>query len=119
MKAWVSHVAGGPETLVLEELPLPRPAKGELRVCVAAVGINFPDSLLIRDLYQVKPPRPLVCVFQRSWTPFHSDRGRCFSVIVDGLGRRASPGLNVAQSSTISLKRPAAAPASWPDLGLE
>ena len=60
MKAWVSHAAGGPETLVFEEIPLPLPAEGELRVRVAAVGINFPDSLLIRDLYQVKPPRPLV-----------------------------------------------------------
>ena len=60
MKAWVSHVAGGPETLVLEERPEPQVATGELRVRVAAVGINFPDSLLIRDLYQVKPLRPFV-----------------------------------------------------------
>ncbi|RYY68990.1 MAG: NADPH:quinone oxidoreductase family protein, partial [Comamonadaceae bacterium] len=60
MKAWVSHAAGGPETLVLEERPEPQPAPGELLVRVAAVGINFPDGLLLRDLYQVKPPRPLV-----------------------------------------------------------
>ncbi len=60
MKAWVSHSAGGPETLVLEERPMPAPASGELMVCVQAVGVNFPDGLLIRDLYQVKPPRPLV-----------------------------------------------------------
>lgn len=60
MMAWVSHVAGGPETLVLEDWPRPEPADGEIRVRVAAVGINYPDSLLIRDLYQVKPPRPLV-----------------------------------------------------------
>lgn len=60
MKAWVSHVAGGPETLVLEERAVPQPAAGELLVRVAAVGINFPDGLLLRDLYQVKPPRPLV-----------------------------------------------------------
>ena len=36
---------------------------------------------------------------------FQSDRGRCFSAIVDGLGMRASEGFNVAQSSTISVKR--------------
>lgn len=60
MKAWVSHVAGGPETLVLEERPIPEPLQGELLVRVCAVGINFPDGLLLRDLYQVKPPRPLV-----------------------------------------------------------
>jgi NADPH2:quinone reductase len=60
MKAWMSHEAGGPDTLVLQERPMPVPADGELLVRVRAVGMNFPDSLLIRDLYQVKPPRPLV-----------------------------------------------------------
>lgn len=60
MKAWVSHSAGGPETLVLEERPVPTPREGEVLVRVQAVGVNFPDGLLIRDLYQVKPPRPLV-----------------------------------------------------------
>lgn len=58
MKAWMSHAAGGPETLVLEERPEPEAGEGELLVRVQAVGINFPDGLLIRDLYQVKPPRP-------------------------------------------------------------
>ena len=60
MRAWLSHAAGGPETLVLGDLPQPQPRAGELLVKVAAVGINYPDGLLIRDLYQVKPPRPLV-----------------------------------------------------------
>lgn len=60
MKAWVSHTAGGPDTLVLEHRPMPVAGAGELRVRVQAVGINYPDGLLIRDLYQVKPPRPLV-----------------------------------------------------------
>jgi hypothetical protein len=36
---------------------------------------------------------------------FQSDRGQCFSAIVDALGMRASEVVNVAQSSTISLKR--------------
>lgn len=60
MKAWVSHEPGGPETLVLEDRPVPKPARGEVLVRVLAVGVNFPDGLLIRDLYQVRPPRPLV-----------------------------------------------------------
>lgn len=60
MQTWVSHTAGGPETLVLETHTVPVPADGELLIKVQAVGVNFPDSLLIRDLYQVKPPRPLV-----------------------------------------------------------
>ncbi len=54
----MSHQPGGPETLVLEEVPEPVPATGELRVAVRACGVNFPDLLIIQDLYQVKPPRP-------------------------------------------------------------
>ena len=60
MNVWVSRDPGGPETLVLEQWPIPTPAAEELLIRVQAVGVNFPDSLLIRDLYQVKPPRPLV-----------------------------------------------------------
>ncbi|MCK9490399.1 MAG: NADPH:quinone oxidoreductase family protein [Xanthomonadales bacterium] len=54
----MSHAAGGPEMLVLEERPEPEAGEGELLVRVQAVGVNFPDGLLIRDRYQVKPPRP-------------------------------------------------------------
>ncbi len=58
MKAMLSHAPGGPETLELTELPTPEPKKGEVRVRVRAAGLNFPDTLIIRDLYQMKPPRP-------------------------------------------------------------
>lgn len=58
MKAMLSTAVGGPETLELTELPDPEPKKGELIVRVRAAGVNFPDTLMIRDLYQMKPPRP-------------------------------------------------------------
>lgn len=58
MKAMLSTVVGGPETLELTELPDPAPKKGHLLVRVRAAGVNFPDTLMIRDLYQMKPPRP-------------------------------------------------------------
>jgi NADPH:quinone reductase len=58
MKALLSRQAGGPETLVLEEIPEPVPGRGEVRIKVRAVGVNFPDLLIIQDLYQIKPPRP-------------------------------------------------------------
>lgn len=60
MKAWLSHVPGGPETLVWQELPDPVPADDEVLVKIDAVGVNYPDGLLIRDLYQVKPERPFI-----------------------------------------------------------
>ncbi len=58
MKALLSHVPGGPETLRLEEVPDPVPGPGELLVRVRACAINFPDVLIIEDKYQLKPPRP-------------------------------------------------------------
>ena len=58
MKAVLSKEVGGPETLVVEDIDAPTPGPGEVLVDVAACAINFPDTLIIRDLYQFKPPRP-------------------------------------------------------------
>lgn len=58
MKALRTHAVGGPETLKLDDLPDPVPGKGEVLVRVRACSINFPDTLMIRDLYQFKPERP-------------------------------------------------------------
>lgn len=58
MKALLSRAAGGPETLVLEDLPEPRAKPGFAVVAVKACGVNFPDVLIIEDRYQFKPERP-------------------------------------------------------------
>lgn len=58
MKALLSKTPGGPDTLALEDVPEPAPGKGEIRIAVRACGVNFPDSLIIEDKYQIKPPRP-------------------------------------------------------------
>jgi NADPH2:quinone reductase len=58
MKALLSKQAGGPETLVLEDIAEPLAGPGQVRVAVRACGVNFPDLLIIQDLYQYKPPRP-------------------------------------------------------------
>src|SRR5262245_55303893 len=58
MKAMLSRQAGGPETLELTELPDPAPGAGEVVISVKACGVNYPDSLIIADRYQFKPPRP-------------------------------------------------------------
>jgi NADPH2:quinone reductase len=58
VKALLSRSPGGPDSLVLEEIADPVPAAGQVRVNVRAVGVNFPDLLIIQDLYQFKPPRP-------------------------------------------------------------
>ena len=58
MKALLSNAPGGPETLVLTELPDPELGPGQLLVRVKACAINYPDVLIIEDKYQFKPPRP-------------------------------------------------------------
>ena len=58
MKALLSKAVGGPETLVFEDLPSPEAKPGQAVVSVKAVGVNFPDTLIIEDKYQFKPARP-------------------------------------------------------------
>lgn len=56
--AMLSQAPGGPETLEWTEIDMPEPGPGEVRIKVAAAGVNFPDTIIIRDLYQYKPARP-------------------------------------------------------------
>ncbi len=58
MRALLSKEAGGPETLILSELPGPIAAAGQVVIAVKACAINFPDVLIIEDKYQFKPQRP-------------------------------------------------------------
>ena len=39
------QAAGGPEVLKIEELPLPQPGQGELRLKVHAIGLNRAEVL--------------------------------------------------------------------------
>jgi NADPH2:quinone reductase len=58
MKAVLCVEHGPPEKLVYRDVDTPEPAAGQARIAVKAVGINFPDVLIIQNLYQFKPPLP-------------------------------------------------------------
>jgi NADPH2:quinone reductase len=58
MKALLCKQFGPPESLVLEEVPSPRPAAGEVVISIKAASVNFPDVLIIQNKYQFKPPLP-------------------------------------------------------------
>jgi NADPH2:quinone reductase len=58
MKAVVCKQFGPPESLVVEDLPSPRPGPGEVVVSMKAASVNFPDVLIIQNKYQFKPPLP-------------------------------------------------------------
>ncbi|MFI1248894.1 NADPH:quinone oxidoreductase family protein [Streptomyces anulatus] len=59
MQAWRVHRNGEPgEVMRLEETDRPTPGNGQVLVEVRAANVNFPDALLCRGQYQVRPPLP-------------------------------------------------------------
>ena len=58
MKAMICKELGGPDKLVLGDLPAPKMLPGHVRIKVVACGINFPDTLIIEGKYQAKPDLP-------------------------------------------------------------
>ena len=58
MKAVLCKEFGLPGSLVLEEVPSPKPASGQVVISVKACGVNFPDTLIIQGKYQFKPEMP-------------------------------------------------------------
>lgn len=56
MKAIVVERPGGPEALLMREVPRPEPGPGEVRVKVEAAGVNFIDVYQRTRLYPIEPP---------------------------------------------------------------
>src|SRR5258708_38027740 len=54
----MSGTPGGAGSLKPREKPPKPPGKGQVRLAGQAAGVNFPDTLIIADKYQFKPPRP-------------------------------------------------------------
>jgi NADPH:quinone reductase len=61
VRAWRVHELGEPrDVLTLDEVPALEPGPGEVLLEVAGAGLNFPDVLLCRGEYQLKPALPFV-----------------------------------------------------------
>ncbi len=52
------HAFGGPEEIVLEDLPLGSPGAGEVRIAQKAIAVHFADTLMRAGAYYVKPALP-------------------------------------------------------------
>ncbi|CDO85893.1 NADPH:quinone oxidoreductase [Mycobacterium triplex] len=85
MRAVVCRSYGPPESLVLDDVPEPVPAPGQMLVRVHAAAVNFPDVLFIAGKYQVKIPPPFI--------PGNEIAGE---VISAGAGAPFRPGQRVA-----------------------
>jgi NADPH:quinone reductase-like Zn-dependent oxidoreductase len=77
---------GAPETARVEELPSPAIGDDQVLIDVKAIGVNYPDFLVIGGTYQILRPRPC-------------SPGKDAAGIVRAVGRNAShckPGDRVA-----------------------
>ncbi len=60
MRAMLCQELGGPEKLVMAEVPSPPLGEGAVRIEIHAAGVNFADTLLISGQYQDRPPLPFI-----------------------------------------------------------
>ena len=58
MKALICHAFGPIDQLRVEDVPDLVPGPGEVVLRVRAAGVNFPDALIVQNLYQFKPTPP-------------------------------------------------------------
>ena len=56
MRAMRVHELGS--ALVMDDIPMPEPGPGQVRLKVHACGVNFADTLIVKGRYQEKPPLP-------------------------------------------------------------
>ncbi len=75
MKAVVIHATGGPEQLVLADLPDPVPGPGEVLIDVAYAGCNWADTQVRMGIYPHAMTYPMVLGFELSGTVSALGRG--------------------------------------------
>jgi len=60
MRALVVHEFGPLEQHRVEDVPAPSVKDHEVLIDVKAIGLNFPDTLMLQGKYQTRPDRPFV-----------------------------------------------------------
>jgi NADPH2:quinone reductase len=83
LRAAVLRGTGGPEQLVVEEVPEPEAAEGQAIVDVRAAGVNFADVLIRLGMYPQAPELPTVL---GSEIAGELDGARVIGFVVDGGG---------------------------------
>lgn len=66
MRSIVVTAHGGPDTLALQDVPIPEPQAGQVRVRVAAAGVNYADIMQRNGLYPGGPKPPFGAGFEVS-----------------------------------------------------
>jgi NADPH:quinone reductase-like Zn-dependent oxidoreductase len=114
-KAVRFHKIGGPENLVIEQLPSRHPAEGEARLRVAAIGLNRAESGFCRGLYFEKPVLPSRIGYEAAGTVDEVGPG----VDPSWVGRKAAtiPGYSMSQYGVLGEEAivPASSIAAYPE----
>src|ERR1700730_8097031 len=118
MRAMVIKEFGGPEQLVLRELPDPTPGPAEILIRVRALGINRAETYFRRGLWgDVARVSGIECVGEVADDPSERlPRGTTVAALMGGLGRTRNgtyAELTVASAANVVPIRSALA---WPDL---
>jgi len=89
MQAMVFNQFGGPEELVLTEIPTPVPEIGEVLIKVKALGINRAEVYMRMGLFgEVTPVSGIECVGQVEYDPSGTlYSGQTVATITGGMGR--------------------------------
>jgi NADPH2:quinone reductase len=89
MQAIVINQFGGPEQLVLRDIPMPIPQHGEVLIKVRALGINRAELYMRKGLFgEVTPVSGIECVGQVEDDPAGTlQRGQSVATITGGMGR--------------------------------
>jgi NADPH2:quinone reductase len=74
------NVAGGPEDAVEEEIAAPEPSDHGLIIDVRSAGVSFPDLLLSKGQYQIKPEPPFTLGSEGAGRVAHAPDGSGFNV---------------------------------------
>src|SRR5712692_1622696 len=92
MKAILVREFGGPEVLKLEEIPMPKPAAGQVLVRIGAAGVNPYDAYMRNGTYAIKPALP--------YTP-GSDAAGVIETVASDVSQ-VKPGDRVYTAKTVS-----------------
>jgi hypothetical protein len=84
MREVVITKRGGPEVLQVREVTAPTPGAGQVRIEVAAAGVNFADTMARAGLYEDAPPIPCVVGYEVAGTVAEHGEGVDSSLIPVG-----------------------------------
>jgi len=89
MQAMIINQFGGPEQLVLTDIPTPVPENGEVLIKVKALGINRAELYMRKGLFgEVTPVSGIECVGQVEDDPTETlQHGQTVATITGGMGR--------------------------------